>query len=301
MCPDCNSTNIKRIGQLPNCPIYAGAKLAAPIPGGTLYKCRVCSLKFRMPVPKAAERESLYDNSSTAAWSVEAQDRPDWRLAVDFIERNASAGSEVLDVGCYTGGFLRLLPAGTRKAGVEPNRHAARVASEAIGASVWSNLSQIPSDCKFDFIVATDVIEHVDSPANFTRAMFGLLKPEGCLVVTTGDGETALASAFGANWWYWYFAEHIAFVSIRWLRNFSAATGARVVLVNRFAYDDLSAAKRATHFIQTVAYGLFGSYYLGALKRLYRVLGRDWPVYPKGRGVTADHLMIVLKSPMSQT
>jgi hypothetical protein len=48
---------------------------------------------------------------------------------------------------------------------------------------------------------------------------------DGVLIVTTGDADNFLWNRFGANWWYCYHPEHIAFVSKAWFGHFAEKGG----------------------------------------------------------------------------
>jgi 2-polyprenyl-3-methyl-5-hydroxy-6-metoxy-1,4-benzoquinol methylase len=294
ICPDCRSSNTELIGRLPDGQVFAGRTLDQPVQGGALFHCKGCWLKFRSPAPSESFRAAGYDNSLTQAWSDEATVRADWRLIVTLVHQQAITSPRVLDIGCYTGGLLRALGEGIKKAGVEPNRAAAQFASREVGAEVWHSLEDIPADKQFDFIIATDVIEHVDRPAVFVQTMFSKLAPGGSVILTTGDGDAPLASLFGANWWYWFTVEHISFISKKWIELFCQTTGATSDHVIHFSYLQLTPAVRLSHLLQTLLYGLTGSFYLGAVRLAYQLTKRRWPVFPRGAGVTADHLLVML-------
>src|SRR5438309_2443318 len=211
----------------------------------------------------------------TVAWSDQSAGRPDWRLIAELIQRHSHKSPRVLDVGCYTGGLLKMLDENVKKAGVEPNRAAANQAALRARAEVWHSLADVPAGRQFDFIIVTDVLEHVDSPGILIKTLFARLAPRGAVIVTTGNGDALLARLFGANWWYWFYVEHISFISPRWLKQFCGITGANASNISYFAYQQLSPLARLGHFLQTLAYGVTGVAYLEAVRLAHRLTKRQ--------------------------
>lgn len=71
---------------------------------------------------------------------------------------------------------------------------------------------------KYDFITATEVLEHLFSPEAVLRTLFGLLKPGGCLAVMT---ETLPERTAFEAWHYPLDPTHVRFYSERtfeWIR-----------------------------------------------------------------------------------
>ena len=293
-CPDCGSSTVKVLGRLPSCKVFAGRVLNSALAGGRLYRCDTCFLKFRQPAPTESTREHLYDNALTTAWAGEISNRPDWVLIANLIYEHGRDDAYVLDIGCYTGGLLKSLKNSFRKAGVEPNRAAARAATLEAKAQIWHSVNEIPRSEQFDFIVATDLIEHVDSPSAFIKSVVHLLQPNGLLIFSTGNGDALLARVFGPHWWYWFPVEHISFVSPSWIQYFCRSNAMTCVKLSYFAYRNLSLRIRLFDLLHAIAYGVGGRAYLEALTLGYKWTGRKWAIFPKGCGVTADHMIFAL-------
>ena len=95
--------------------------------------------------------------------------------------------ADVLEVGCGTGGNLKMLSAFGAVIGLEPDDEARAFAAEKAGAPMASGLlpGGLPFEPgRFDLVAALDVIEHVDEDAASVKAMAGLLKPGGYMVTT---------------------------------------------------------------------------------------------------------------------
>ena len=130
-------------------------------------------------------------------------------LNLETIERYATPGGRVLDIGCGTGFLLeRLAERGFSGVGVdlspESVEHARRRLAE-IGAG--DRLTAVvgsayePPEGPFDLITLTDVLEHLEDPRACLAALRAQLAPNGLLVISTPNRR----SLPGARRWL---AEH---------------------------------------------------------------------------------------------
>jgi SAM-dependent methyltransferase len=132
----------------------------------------------------------------------------------------------VLDVGCATGALLEYLrERGWQVSGAEisPSAEYARVQR---GLEVWSlPLEEIhlPPDY-FDLILASHLIEHLNSPASFVREAWRILRPGGRFLVTTPNIAGFQARLLGARWRSAIF-DHLYLFSARTLKPLLANAG----------------------------------------------------------------------------
>lgn len=293
LCPSCASTQPVFLGALPDSDWFAGKRLPQSLAGGALYRCRHCCLKFRYPIQSAAGYQRLYDNQESSAWSA-THSRPDWSLIVDQIRAHQPRGRRVLDFGCYTGGLLAQLGTDYECYGVEINQCAAAIAVETLGISVWPSASDIPDGLAFDVIVVADVIEHIENPGMLIDGLAALLSPRGIIVITTGDGDNRLWNRFGANWWYCFYPEHIAFISEAWVEYYSGARNLKIEHCEAFRYRILSSPRWIFETLLTYFYGFFPGLFSRCVQIARQVLGRPGSSSVPGNGVSADHLLVVL-------
>jgi 2-polyprenyl-3-methyl-5-hydroxy-6-metoxy-1,4-benzoquinol methylase len=292
-CPCCESRQLIELGELPDSLWFAGTRLDEPLPGGRLFRCSNCSLKFRSPVLSSAAYSRLYDNATTATWSADTV-RMDWDLVARYVSTMLPERGRILDFGCYTGGLLAKLDDRHQRYGVEVNRGAADLASQRIGQHVWPSIEEIPSDLRFDVVIAADVIEHISNPMSLVQQMASRLTENGVLILTTGDANNYLWNRFGANWWYCFYPEHIAFISRDWLNYMCRVTGISIAQYETFCYTRLGSLRRISDWIQACFYGLFPTVYLGLARLLIKVSTRSEITSVPGAGLTRDHLFIVL-------
>lgn len=114
---------------------------------------------------------------------------------LDFIARiMAEAGNSVLDVGCGTGSQLtvplaRIFPAKTFL-GVDSDR--ASIAEAQSGAPTNARFGGddlVAEGDRFDIVIASEVLEHVEEPSAFLAWLSGRLAPGGRLIVTVPNGH----------------------------------------------------------------------------------------------------------------
>jgi len=99
-------------------------------------------------------------------------------------------GGRALEIGCKDGSFLRLLQnEGWATVGVDPNKPFAKYAGEINGIRVVTEYfhERVAGTEPFDLIAAFDLIEHIQSPVAFLRAVKHALKDNGILYLETPD------------------------------------------------------------------------------------------------------------------
>lgn len=299
-CPCCGERDLTPLGQLPDSHWFAGKRLMRPIPGGTLFRCPRCYLKFRSPIGDAGRYDALYDNESIETWPAD-QSRVDWGLIAAQVRRRFPYGARVLDFGCYTGGLLALLGASYDRHGIEINRAAAAAASERTQGPIWASVRDIPEGLRFDVVILADVIEHVKNPLDLITTLGDLLADDGIMIITTGDADNFLWNLFGANWWYCFYPEHIAFVSKRWFEYLSSVSKFRLDAHTKFRYHHQGWLHRIMGASFALTYGMFPVQFLGLVTQLKRIAGRPDVSSVPGNGVSADHQLAVLTLEKTET
>lgn len=150
-------------------------------------------------------RESIYGYGPPV-------DMPD-----EFREFAAMASGRVLDFGSGNGDLVAFLRRQGRDAyGLEldePRIRGALKADAAAHVTLYGGGCPLPfADHAFDWIVSTEVIEHVPGIAAYVSEFARLLKPGGRLLLTTPD-ITSIPSSFPANCVPWHLLEstHVNF------------------------------------------------------------------------------------------
>jgi SAM-dependent methyltransferase len=137
-----------------------------------------------------------------------------------------TAHMSVLDVGCATGALLeKLRDRGWACAGVEISP-SAEYAREERGLDVRRESleeARFP-DGAFDLVLASHLIEHLNSPATFVREVCRVLAPGGYFIVTTPNIAGFQAKLFRNHWRSAIF-DHLYLFSIKSLSRLLADRG----------------------------------------------------------------------------
>jgi SAM-dependent methyltransferase len=132
---------------------------------------------------------------------------------LQLLERFRPPG-RLLDAGCATGGFVAEAAArGWTAEGVDLSRWAVRRArARGLSVSEGDVRSVDLPLAAFDAVSLLDVLEHDSRPRELLERIHSLLRPDGCIYLTTPDAGSAAARAFGQHWWgmnpmhLWYFS-----------------------------------------------------------------------------------------------
>jgi SAM-dependent methyltransferase len=287
------------MGRIPDAEVFAFMKLAQPMHGGSLYRCRDCGLGQRQPVLGADEYAALYARLPADVWT-RSELRPDQRMVVERLARLLPAGGDVLDVGCYDGQLLAALPASYRRFGIEASAAAAEVALRQGVQIVGSRIADLAAlTQRFDVICAIDVIEHVHDPKAFTQLLASRLRPGGHLILSTGNLDCEGWQFCGGRYWYSSNPEHISFISKTWAERAAPELGLKLDGCQTFSYAEL-ARDAATlqrmrgHFRSAVRKSQFKTTLAGLATGSRRgVAPRTFFGVP---GLFEDHLMLTLSA-----
>ncbi len=180
----------------PPCPLCDSHPWPEPIvtANGTFHHCLECQLIFRSP-------EEYLDIEAEQDFYLTHENIPDdpgyrqflSRLA-DPLTRRLEPGSRGLDFGCGPGPAL-----------------AAMLTARGFPTSIWDPLfATDPASLSqaWDFVTATEVIEHLHQPGKGLKQLAGLLRPGGYLGLMT---EPRLAISRFPGWSYTRDPTHVAF------------------------------------------------------------------------------------------
>lgn len=254
-CPSCHAGGCERIGPIPDSPNFAGMQLQRPMPGGFLYRCGQCQLRFRFPVPAKDELDALYAKAGDDVWSASVSERPDLRLAADIIRESAPPGSAILDIGCFDGGLLGSLGDVYDCYGIEVNDAAARIARGRGIAILGGDFGALDGlDHRFSVVTAIDVIEHVHDPLSFLESVSRVLDGHGRIVIATGNTDAWSWRLMGPRYWYCTIPEHVSFINPAWCESAAARLGMRVESIDRISHVDAGAGRRTAELMKNLLY-----------------------------------------------
>jgi SAM-dependent methyltransferase len=200
---------------------------------GRLIRCTSCGVAYRSFRPTPDQLSNLYRVADDATYEAEMPNRlRTARRHQRIIEKHVPGRGSVLDVGCASGAFLRMMrERGWRVTGVEPSLAQSRRATETLGRSANIQqcvLQEASLQGGFDLVTMWDVLEHVTSPKEFLGLAAAQLRPGGYLVLNVPRIDSMAARLLGARWPV-LLAEHLCYFTVPGLRLCGEAAGLRLV------------------------------------------------------------------------
>ena len=252
----CGSTDLERLGRCRDLPFTSlnhgeGDRLGVT-DSGYLFRCRTCHLGFRFPRPTEESLKSLYQSLDTERWSDEAEDSFAWRESWRYLAKRHRQGQSILDIGAFTGGFLRGLSDTWVKHAIEPSNDARRLLEES-SIQVVGDLLSRPDDGirhRFDVVTLFDVFEHLPDVYSAMRWINELTKPGGLIVISTGNMDHWSWRALAGGHWYVDPMQHLCFGSKRFFEKWAIDRGLEVVQQVRIPHGG---GKRSMALWETMA------------------------------------------------
>jgi len=240
----------------------------------------------------------LYRAGAEDTWTVPVENRPDWQLVAKWL-REKSSISDVLDVGCFDGAFLSLLPSRVRRFGVEIHEGAAdralRAGVEIVGGD-YQELGRL--EAKYECITAFDVVEHVPRPEAFVDLLSRRVRQDGVLIVSTGNSDARSWRMMKGAYWYCWLPEHVAFINPHWCRHLAPKLGLQVEEIRRFSHEDwnwkLAAGEMAKNFLYRTAPGMAATVHRRQLEQVgiaRPTLAKAPPSWVSAR----DHFVVIFR------
>src|SRR5262245_61535245 len=155
--------------------------------------------------------------------------RAQFQRELRFIRRHCPSG-RLIEIGCAYGFFLQEAKTLFDVAGIELSEHAAAHCRGAglnvlTGVADNENLDHLaPADA----IVLLDVIEHVSDPFDTLERCCERLRPNGSIILTTGDFASLAARLAGAHWRLMTPPQHLWFFTVDSFRAWAGRIGMRV-------------------------------------------------------------------------
>lgn len=120
-----------------------------------------------------------------------------WRDAPGSDDR----ATAILDVGCSTGMFLRVLKdlGYAHLMGMDLSPTAAAFVRDTHGIPCVAAFHDVP-DATFDIITCFAILEHITEPAGFVRTLRRKLKPGGRLVALSPNYDSVYRRLTGRSW-----------------------------------------------------------------------------------------------------
>ena len=210
-----------------------------------LMVCDDCGLWFHSLIPNTACIQALNDAPAYVSKLAPSSARGSFRRGWTTLEARPSKPSSVLDVGASGGDFLRGCK-GMYRAALEPSLHSQEslaFVDHLLCGVLDGAENPLPTDA-FDAISLFDVAEHLASPLKGFRRLSEALKPNGTLIIETGDTDSPAARE-GPLWYYTRYSSHFVFWNRRSLTALLTRSGFRLVEFRRVEHESPSRRDRA--------------------------------------------------------
>lgn len=271
--------------------VHASPALVAGVPinlgrhAARMRDCPSCRLKFKHPFVPDADLLACYAASPADNWEHDPDPvKRRFDTIAELAARHAP-GRRVLDIGCSNGALLKHLGDAWTRSGLEPGANAARVATSRGVNILGATPADLPSDARFDAVLAIDVLEHLTDPDAFFRAVSAHLAPGGVFIALTGDHGAAAWRLQGNAYWYAALPEHQVFYARPTIEQLAKQNAMTLVEYRRTSHARHKPARIVRDALRGVTTGL--------ARRVG--LGRTTPA--PGWLPARDHMLVVLRGP----
>lgn len=157
-----------------------------------------------------------------------------WLFGTDNIAHHyVKSGKRILDIGSGSGAsLLEIKEMGAIAYGIEPDPSARSIAKE-LKLNVYQGfITENPfPGRKFDFITASQVIEHEPNPIKFLKTAITKLKPSGQMILSFPNFNSLNRKLFGKKWLNMHIPYHLNFFTLKSIAKISHMCGLKIIKV----------------------------------------------------------------------
>jgi SAM-dependent methyltransferase len=195
----------------------------------TLMHCVECDLSFVHPYPADAKRhhevvsDYQYDHLEVVQCATQYDnEKLFYDRYFEFIRRECSGASSILDVGCGCGHLLERLAEYPQlaRAGIELNRERARFARSKARCDVFeAPMEEFDGARRFDVVTLMNVFSHVPDIGKLFEKLRCVVSERGKIIFKTGEmrADVKRSAIFD-----WEFPDHLQFLGWRTMEYISA-------------------------------------------------------------------------------
>lgn len=182
--------------------------------------CRKCGFWQVLEKPKNQELFEIYNTKYFKRGKYIIKDKAtdlENKRRISWLKQNGlKKGARILDIGCATGGFIKMARNQFDTWGLDISEFAverARLNNPGISQQIKAGrIEELKfPDNFFDCIVLWDVIEHLWDPLRTVSKLVKILKPGGMLTISTPNIGAPSAFLMGKHWHFMTLPEHLCF------------------------------------------------------------------------------------------
>lgn len=219
-------------------------------PDYEILECRSCGILYKTHTISESTLTEYYSRVDFSKWEISGL-FPTERLALTELEK-LPVGSRILDFGCSSGRLLSELTPGYQRYGIELNQTAAQQA-ESKGITILSFV-ELGNEELFDAVVLVDVFEHLADPSSILARLADRLRPNGKLIIATGDGDNSLCRRLPAEFWYFRNVEHLCMLTRRFADHLATTLSLRLLGWQRVSHYDSTFFSRICGYARVFAH-----------------------------------------------
>lgn len=294
-CPACGSTSMLQVSDIATGFNHNIDGVPFIQPPYSILLCQNCFLYFKSSIISLDQLPDYYARLDCQIFEK------DGNFPTDRFVRSmlllTPPGKKVLDYGCSTGRMLAGITNRHICYGIEMNSAAAKIA-EKKGIKIITE-DQLESGIveEFDYILLSDVFEHLSAPLVLLQSQARLLRQGGRLILITGNADAMGSHKRLANFWYFRCLGHLHMLGERHASWLAQRLGLSLEILHRCCHYNFPLSARFRQHIQQFAYWQFRTTPHGMISRILRILpvmGRaeNWQEAP-ALTCTADHFVAV--------
>ena len=186
----------------------------------TLYKCKLCSLVFSEHIGLKFE-DNYKDVVDFGYLNQFKFKKTSFTLFLEKIKNHLNKNCTVLEIGAYYGVLGKLIqPLVKEYTGLELSKHASDYSKNNSNLNIINQSIEEYSknNKKYDIIIMTDVIEHLDKPFELLSLIEKSLNKNGKLILSTFNFDSLFSKIMGKNY-PWIIPMHKYYFSNTTLKN----------------------------------------------------------------------------------
>ncbi len=188
------------------------------------YRCPKCKLVSTYPFPNKSTIIEHYKNRFKKGNYMLLQKFSDryeliYKAYVGILKSELKKrgkslkNSSILDIGCFTGDFLvLLLKKGANVYGLELQEEAIKIGRKKLGNKIIKadvmDKKVLPKK-KFTVVSMLGLVEHVTNPVDLIKRCYGLLEPNGIILIQTPNSNSLFSHILRKFWPPYSPVEHI--------------------------------------------------------------------------------------------
>lgn len=231
-----------------------------------LYRCNNCKHHYANPQVSDSLMVKYYSEINSEYYDLNQTPKcffiSEYNRIRNIVEKLCNSG-KILEIGSGFGFLLsKFSPEKWERYGIEPSPFAANYAETKLGIKTLQGFldNNTFQHNYFDVIMLFDVIEHLKDPNTMLSLVNKYLRPNGYIIIGTGNIDSFHAKLLRENWGYFSSWEHVSFfspISIKHLLNKNQLKIDKLIRVSYMGSFFINIRKLLENIIKRIIYLMF--------------------------------------------